>query len=118
MGAFKEEALKDLRTLKTLIPELQDTGSCRILEVGVGTGTNFQFYPDGTELTVVDPNPHFKSYYNNNREKFPNIKSEEIIIGYGENMDLIPDDSVDAVVITLVLCSVQDTAKVLQHVRR
>jgi len=118
MGEFKAEVLKEVRDLKTRIPELQGTGSCKILEVGVGSGTNFQFYPDGCHLTVVDPNPHFHSYYNTNRQKFPNIKSEEIIVGFGENMDMIADNSMDCVVITLVLCSVKDVAKVLEQVKR
>ena len=38
MGEFKAEVLKEVRDLKTRIPELQGTGSCKILEVGVGSG--------------------------------------------------------------------------------
>ena len=36
----------------------------------------------------------------------------------GENMGQVPDNSQDVVVITWVLCSVNDTAKVLQEVLR
>jgi len=118
MLAYKEYALKDLKKMKSLVPEFQDSDSIKILEIGVGTGTNFQWYPDGCHLTVVDPNPHFKSYYNNNRSKFPNIKSEEIIVGFGEDMEMVETDSMDAVVITLVLCSVRDVKKVLEQAKR
>lgn len=36
----------------------------------------------------------------------------------GEDMNMVKDESVDVVVISLVLCSVQDTAKILQEVKR
>lgn len=48
------------------------------------SGTNFKFYPQGCHLVVVDPNPHFKSYYNKKRDQFPQIKSEEIIVSKGK----------------------------------
>jgi len=111
MLAFKEYALKDIKNMKA-------QGSIKILEIGVGTGTNFQWYPDGCHLTVIDPNPHFKSYYDGNRSKFPNIKSEEIIVGFGEEMNMVEDNSMDVVVITLVLCSVNDVKKVLEQTKR
>jgi len=112
MRKFKEDALKDVKNIRSRFSEP------RILEIGVGTGTNFQWYPDGCHLTVIDPNPHFKSYYDNNRSKFPNIKTEEIIFGFGEDMDMVKDESMDAVVITLVLCSVRDVRKVLEQAKR
>jgi len=118
MHAFKEFALKDIRSMKSLLPEFQAKGSIKILEIGVGTGTNFKWYPDGCHLIVLDPNPHFKAYYDKKRSKFPNIKSEEIIVGFGEEMDMVETDSVDAVVITLVLCSVKDVRKVLEQAKR
>jgi len=118
MLAFKEYVLKDVKNIKSKIPAFQATGTIKMLEVGVGTGTNFQWYPDGCHLTVVDPNPHFKSYYDRNRSKFSNIKSEEIIVGFGEDMNMVEDNSIDAVVITLVLCSVKGVKKVLEEVKR
>ncbi|KAB7505124.1 Methyltransferase-like protein 7A [Armadillidium nasatum] len=89
-----------------------------LLEVGVGTGTNFEYYPNGTHLIVIDPNPHFKKYYDENRKKFSNIKSEEIIVTTGEEMDGIKANSVDVVVLSHVLCSVNDISKVLYHCHR
>jgi len=113
MKAFKEEALKGVREVAG-----REGGAPRILEIGVGTGANFQFFPSDCHLTVIDPNPHFKSYYDENRAKFSNIKSEEIIVGFGEDMDMVADGSVDAVVVTLVLCSVRDVEKVVSQVKR
>lgn len=48
------------------------------------SGTNFSFYPDGSHLTVVDPNPYFADYYYENKKKFPNIKAETVIVSYGK----------------------------------
>ncbi|KAF2367839.1 S-adenosyl-L-methionine-dependent methyltransferase [Trinorchestia longiramus] len=112
---FKKEVFDDLLKEK---PKRPSASTLRILEVGVGTGTNFKFYPDGCHLVVVDPNPHFERYYNTNKVKFPNIRSEEFIVTTGETMDMVPDASVDVVVMTLVMCSVKDTKKVLQQVLR
>ncbi|XP_069938060.1 thiol S-methyltransferase TMT1A [Cherax quadricarinatus] len=99
-------------------PQLRKENAIKILEIGVGTGVNFEFYPDGTRLVVVDPNPHFKAYYDNNRKKFPNIHSEEFIITTAENMDMVPDSSIDVVVTTHVFCSVHNTKKMLQQILR
>jgi len=112
MKAFKKEALQDVKDVRG-----REGKEPRLLEVGVGTGTNFQHYPP-CHLTVVDPNPHFRTYYDANRAQFPSIKSEEIIVGFGEDMDMVASGSVDAVVMTLVLCSVKDTERVLEQVHR
>lgn len=48
------------------------------------SGTNFPYYPDGSHLIVVDPNPYFVDYYNDNKKNFPNIKSENIIVSTGK----------------------------------
>ncbi|XP_064095563.1 thiol S-methyltransferase TMT1A-like [Macrobrachium nipponense] len=117
-----EEMKKDVfATLGFVVshdPELRKTGGLKILEIGVGTGTNFAHYPDGTLLTVVDPNPHFKKYYEANRKKFPNIQAEDIIVSTGEDMNMVPDNSVDVVVVTQVFCSVGDTEKILRQILR
>merc|ERR1719376_1766702 len=99
-------------------PELRKENAIKILEIGVGTGTNFTFYPKKSRLVVVDPNPHFASYYNDNRSKFTNIHSSEIIVCGGEDMDMVESNSIDVVVMTLVLCSVLDVKKCLQQIHR
>lgn len=116
--AIKKDLFSSLVNIESKDPQLKKENAIKILEVGVGTGLNFEYYPNGTRLVVVDPNPHFDKYYNENRSKFPNIHSEEIIVCYGEHMDMIESNSVDAVVMTLVLCSVTDTKKALEQIKR
>lgn len=118
MQELKKDIFAELGSSVSHFPDLRKSGGLKILEIGVGTGTNFEFYPEGTKLIVVDPNPHFKQYYNENRKKYPNIESEEIIVSTGEEMYMVPDDSVDVVVVTLVFCSVQDTPRVLRQILR
>nr|XP_045589138.1 thiol S-methyltransferase METTL7B-like isoform X2 [Procambarus clarkii] len=82
---MKKDVFSKLSTVVSHDPELRKHNAIKILEIGVGTGTNFAYYPEGARLVVVDPNPHFKAYYDNNRKKFPNIHSEEIIVSTGKS---------------------------------
>uniref|UniRef100_A0A2P2I1Y4 Methyltransferase-like protein 7A n=1 Tax=Hirondellea gigas TaxID=1518452 RepID=A0A2P2I1Y4_9CRUS len=116
--AFKRGVFEPIKDIRSKLPEYQNSNSIKILEIGAGTGTNFQFYPEGCHLVVVDQNPHFRKYYENNRANFPQIKSEEIIVAAGENMDMVVDNSVDVVVISFVLCCVNRPKQFLQQVRR
>ncbi|XP_069181888.1 thiol S-methyltransferase TMT1B-like [Procambarus clarkii] len=115
---MKKDVFSKLSTVVSHDPELRKHNAIKILEIAVGTGTNFAYYPEGARLVVVDPNPHFKAYYDNNRKKFPNIHSEEIIVSTAENMDMVADNSIDVVVSTFVLCSVENINKVIQQILR
>lgn len=118
MDEVKKDVFSTLHTATSHDPELRKKKAIKLLEIGVGSGTNFAYYPDGTQLIVVDPNPHFKSYYNENRQKFPNIHSEEFIVTTAEEMDMVKSNSVDVVVTTLVFCSVDNVKKILQQILR
>lgn len=114
----KKDLFASLGSITSHDPELRKENAIKILEIGVGTGVNFSHYPNGSHLVVVDPNPYFRKYYNDNRKKFPNIRSEDILVTAGEQMDEVPDKSVDVVVMTLVLCSVSEIEKILQQILR
>merc|ERR1712110_1022121 len=68
----------------------------------------------------VEPNQHFASAFVANREKYPNLEVKDLKIGFGEDLAAagIESNSVDAVVVTLVLCSVQDQAKCFSEIKR
>ncbi|KAM6928382.1 thiol S-methyltransferase TMT1B-like [Xenentodon cancila] len=93
-------------------------GTLRLLEIGCGSGANFRFYPDGCTVICTDPNPHFEKYLQMSMDRNTHLTYDEFLIVSGEDMREIQDDSVDVVVSTLVLCSVNDVQKVLQEVRR
>ncbi|KAG0706842.1 Methyltransferase-like protein 7A [Chionoecetes opilio] len=127
---LKRDFFSSLGSVASHDPVLRKQNGIKILEIGVGTGVNFSYYPDGSHLIVVDPNPHFANYYNENRKKYPNIHSEEILSlqvrrrtrlrgrGPGEAMTGVADSSVDVVVVTLVLCSVDNVDQILKQVLR
>lgn len=92
--------------------------SGKVLEVGVGTGANFEHYKDDVELTGIEPSPYMRSRAEKKRELllFPSrITLLETGCGYPEMQKLIPDNSLDAVVCTLILCTIPDPDKALEN---
>lgn len=50
--------------------------------------------------------------------KFPDITLEKYIVSSGEKLEGLSSNSVDVVVTTTVLCSVNNARKVLREIRR
>ncbi|CAL1536603.1 unnamed protein product [Lymnaea stagnalis] len=91
----------------------------KVLEIGVGSGMNFKYYPRGTEVTCVDPNPFHEQYVIKNlRKAQKNLKLVSFIKGFAENMPQVESNAYDVVLCTLTLCSVRQPAAVLQEVKR
>ncbi|KAK2707942.1 thiol S-methyltransferase TMT1A-like [Artemia franciscana] len=99
-------------------PEYKNKGILRVLEIGAGGGANFQFFPNNCELTVVEPNEFFKPAFFESQSKHPDIKLHRFVVGCAEDMKDVESESIDAVVSTLVLCSVADVMQVLKEVKR
>ncbi|XP_027913511.1 methyltransferase-like protein 7A isoform X2 [Vigna unguiculata] len=92
----------------------------RILEIGIGTGPNLSYYASGSDVEVVgiDPNPKMEKYARSSASSAGLPPSNfEFIQAVGEAIPL-SDASVDAVVGTLVLCSVKDVDMTLKEVVR
>ncbi len=86
-----------------------------VLELGAGTGGNLAHYPPAvTRLVLSEPDRHMRAVL---RRKLGGRPGIEVLDAAGESLPL-PSSSVDTVVATLVLCSVQDPARVLSEVRR
>ena len=88
----------------------------RVLEIGFGTGLNLPFYPSGvTELLALDAMEFDKKYLESRRSSAcPPLR---FIHSPGERIPL-EDRSVDYVVTTWTLCSVDDPDKVLSEAKR
>ncbi|XP_059478093.1 N6-adenosine-methyltransferase TMT1A-like isoform X2 [Neocloeon triangulifer] len=110
----KERLFAELRKIKSKDPQLQKEGKLRILEVGCGS----EHLPKGSHLIMLDPNESFRPLLERNLQKHPSLKLERFVLGKVEEMSSVRDESVDAVVCTLVLCSVDDVAAALAEVRR
>uniref|UniRef100_A0ACD5Z5E9 Uncharacterized protein n=2 Tax=Avena sativa TaxID=4498 RepID=A0ACD5Z5E9_AVESA len=91
-----------------------------ILELGVGTGPNFKYYAsaDGVKVTGVDPNKYMEEY--SRAAAFSTgLPSSNFTFrrGVGEALPA-EDSSMDAVIGTLVMCSVKDTDMALREIKR
>lgn len=94
------------------------SGKVSLLELGCGTGANFQFYPAGCRITCLDPNPHFEKLLTKSMAENRHLQYERFVVASGEDMKGLADGCMDVVVSTLVLCSVQSPRRVLQEVHR
>ena len=91
-----------------------------ILEIGPGTGPNLEFYPAGVRWTGVEPNPFMHPYLLETLRGL-GLPPERYRIDRGDPGGVrLPaaDESVDAVVSTLVLCSVSHPDESLQEILR
>jgi len=87
----------------------------RLLEVGVGTGKNLGYYPEGAEVIGIDLSPAML------RRAVARGRRKGLSLAFGL-MDAqalaLPDESLDGVVATFVFCSVPDPVLGLREIRR
>jgi ubiquinone/menaquinone biosynthesis C-methylase UbiE len=101
LGAIRAEMLKDVTS--------------NVLEIGAGTGANFQYYQPGAHVTAIEPDP----YMLQRAQKRASEASAEIELRQVGAEELpFPNASFDFVIDTLVLCSVRDPRKVLSEIKR
>ena len=82
-----------------------------VLEIGAGAGENFSHYPDAvTGVYALEPSQELSSHINDHR-------LIEILASPAEKIDL-PDNSIDSVLSTWVLCSVSDLTEVTEEINR
>ncbi len=86
-----------------------------VIELGAGVGANMRYLPVGAHLVAVEPNPYMHKRLR--RAAGSHGVDLEILSVVGERIDL-PDASADAVISSLVLCSVRDPDAVLAEIRR
>jgi SAM-dependent methyltransferase len=86
-----------------------------VVEIGPGAGANLRYYPPGTRVIGFEPNPEVHGRLRAAAARWG--IEVEIRERSGEDLDL-PDAAADAVVATLVLCSVGDPHRVVAEVRR
>jgi len=86
-----------------------------VVELGPGVGANMRYLPAGARLIAIEPNPYMHTRLT--RAARAGGVDLEIRSVVGERIDL-PDASADAVISSLVLCSVRAPDVVLAEVRR
>jgi len=86
--------------------------SGRVLEIGAGVGTNFANYPSAVQQVVaVEPEPRLRAH-----ARAAAAVAPVPVVVIGETAEAFSDgEPFDAVVCSLVLCSVRDVSGVLRR---
>ena len=110
ISSFEKKIEKDRRKM---LNELKGN----VLDVGSGTGVNFEFFNNEVKVFAVEPSKPMQE------KSIPKVKGKNInLINLGINDDelntLIPEKSLDAVVCTLVLCTIPNPDKALENFKR
>lgn len=96
---------------RQLFTDLEGT----VVEIGPGTGVNLRYLPDHLRWIGLEPNPHMHGHVRDRLED----RAIDASLRTDPAQDTgLPDDSVDTVISTLVLCSVPDVADTLAEVQR
>jgi ubiquinone/menaquinone biosynthesis C-methylase UbiE len=100
-GSYKRDLFTNVRGL--------------FVEIGPGTGVNFQYLPPGIDWIGIEPNEAFFE----GLEKQAKEKQINFQIRKGDALNIpVQDNGADVVLCTLVLCSVSDPAGVLREIKR
>jgi ubiquinone/menaquinone biosynthesis C-methylase UbiE len=86
-----------------------------VVEIGAGTGANIRYLAPGTRLLAVEPNPHMHPLLAARAHRH-GVQIE--IRADGAESLPFADDSVDAVLASLVLCTVEDPQSAVQEILR
>lgn len=101
MGELRRELVGDLR------------GS--VLEVGIGNGLNLKYYRDIDRLVALEPDAAMRERL---QRELAGLRFPVEVLPQGAEDLPFPDASFDAVVCSLVLCTIPNPARALAEARR
>lgn len=85
----------------------------RVLEVGIGTGASLPHYPPGVEIVAVDPD---EAKLARAGQRHGDARAH-LVTAKGEDLPF-EDESFDAAVVALVLCTANQPEEVVRQIRR
>lgn len=86
-----------------------------VLEIGFGSGYNLPFYKNIEKLYALEPSQELYEY---SKERIGSVSFPVEHVPYAAEDIPLPDASVDSVVSTWTLCSVDDLSKALEEIHR
>jgi len=86
-----------------------------VVEIGCGAGRMFRYYRPDVRVTAIEPDDEFRAAAE--RAAHDAVAEIRVISGFAESLAM-PDDSVDAIVCSTVLCSVESISKTLAEFKR
>ena len=101
---------------RALIEKMSCNDSDIVLEIGIGTGASFQFYPDKTNVIGIDISPDMLDLA---KEKIKNNKIENKYISMmnGEHLSF-PDNTFDKVAAMYVMSVTQNPKSLVEEMKR
>lgn len=94
---------------------LCDRATGRVLDLGAGTGANFPYLSAGVEIVAADPDPYMLERA---RQRAASLQRAVTFLPDAAEALSLETASVDAVLATLVLCTVDDPVAALAELRR
>lgn len=95
--------------------ELLSGLSGSVLEIGIGTGANLEYYPPSVNLTGIDFSPRMLEYA---RQRAKQLSKNVTLLEMDAQQLKFPDHSFDYVVATCVFCSVPDPVEGMKEMGR
>lgn len=105
----------EVTQLRRLRRRLMSGLSGRVLEVGVGTGLTFPWYPDSVELIGIEPD---RAMLEAARRRAANLNLKARLIQGDAQWLPFRNSSFDAAVGNLVMCTIPDPLRALRELRR
>ena len=102
MGRVRRETLADL--------------AGDVLDIGIGTGTDFEFYPAKARVTAIEPDPFMLKRA---QQKLTDLGVSNVVLKQAPAERLpFADASFDTVICALVLCTVHDVPQSMREIKR
>lgn len=87
-----------------------------VLDIGIGTGADFEFYPAAARVAAIEPDPFM---IKRAEEKLAQLGASNVVLKQSAAEELpYADGSFDTVICALVLCTVGDVPRSLAGIRR
>ena len=101
---------------KKLVSMMECTPTDKVLEIGIGTGTSYKYYPMETEVTGIDISPDMLEKAKKNIRKH-NLQNKNVIMMNGEQLKF-EDNSFDKVVGMYVISVTQNPNLLIKEMKR